>query len=161
MFVWQRLLRVLCTCKYTLSQSVCWLITFLFTVLFASARALSLLLSLVVNSYDYALFTNIISFNYRFDSLYNNFYRFFFLSLSQSLSCDRVCWLTARVFLFTRVMFFFFFWLMVVAALKFCFCFALVTGRGYQKDTRREKSDNGDFSRTRYFCLINSQPYIN
>lgn len=126
----------------------------LFCLLFClPPRARSLLLSLVVNSYDYALFTNIISFNYRFDSLYNNFYRFFFLSLSQSLSCDRVCWLTARVFLFTRVMFFFFFWLMVVAALKFCFCFALVTGRGYQKDTRREKSDNGDFSRTRYFLF--------
>lgn len=126
----------------------------LFCLLFClPPRARSLLLSLVVNSYDYALFTNIISFNYRFDSLYNNFYRFFFLSLSQSLSCDRVCWLTARVFLFTRVMFFFF-WLMVVAALMFCFCFALVTGRGYQKDTsRREKSDNGDFSRTRYFFV--------
>lgn len=126
----------------------------LFCLLFClPPRARSLLLSLVVNSYDYALFTNIISFNYRFDSLYNNFYRFFFLSLSQSLSCDRVCWLTARVFLFTRAMFFFF-WLMVVAALKFCFCFALVTGSGYQKDTsRREKSDNGDFSRTRYFLF--------
>lgn len=127
----------------------------LFCLLFClPPRARSLLLSLVVNSYDYALFTNIISFNYRFDSLYNNFYRFFFsftFAIALMWSCVLVD--SARVFVYARYVFFFF-WLMVVAALKFCFCFALVTGRGYQKDTsRREKSDNGDFSRTRYFLF--------
>lgn len=106
----------------------------LFCLLFClPPRARSLLLSLVVNSYDYALFTNIISFNYRFDSLYNNFYRFFFLSLSQSLSCDRVYWLTARVFLFTRVMFFFFILTDGGSCSQVLFLFCSCNGEGVSK----------------------------